>query len=51
MICRMPCKFDLMFWQTEDGDVIDCVDIEKQPALDHPLLKGHKIQVLHIIST
>lgn len=49
-----------MFWQTEDGDVIDCVDIEKQPALDHPLLKGHKIQVLlsnralhitHIIST
>ncbi|KAF8040700.1 hypothetical protein BT93_B2817 [Corymbia citriodora subsp. variegata] len=31
--------------ETEDGDVIDCVDIEKQPALDHPLLKGHKIQM------
>ncbi|KAF8393477.1 hypothetical protein HHK36_021721 [Tetracentron sinense] len=28
-----------------DGDVIDCVDIYKQPAFDNPLLKNHKIQV------
>lgn len=28
------------------GDVIDCVDIYKQPAFDHPLLKDHKIQVI-----
>ncbi|KAF8393478.1 hypothetical protein HHK36_021722 [Tetracentron sinense] len=27
-----------------EGDVIDCVDIYKQPAFDHPLLKNHKIQ-------
>ncbi|XP_020112704.1 uncharacterized protein LOC109727171 [Ananas comosus] len=27
-----------------DGDIIDCVPIDKQPALDHPLLKDHKIQ-------
>ncbi|KAG4962585.1 hypothetical protein JHK82_039275 [Glycine max] len=30
--------------QSEDGDVIDCIDINKQPAFDHPALKGHKIQ-------
>ncbi|XP_073222213.1 protein neprosin isoform X2 [Cicer arietinum] len=27
-----------------DGDLIDCVHKKKQPALDHPLLKNHKIQ-------
>ena len=31
--------------QTEYGDIFDCVDINKQPALDHPLLKNHKVQV------
>ncbi|RWW62771.1 hypothetical protein BHE74_00030103 [Ensete ventricosum] len=31
--------------QSEDGDIIDCVDIYKQPALDHPLLKNHIIEV------
>lgn len=29
--------------QSEDGDVIECVDIYKQPSLDHPALKNHKI--------
>ncbi|KAK9141963.1 hypothetical protein Syun_011363 [Stephania yunnanensis] len=31
--------------QSEDGDIIDCVDIYKQPAFDHPALKNHKIQM------
>ncbi|XP_016468259.1 protein neprosin-like [Nicotiana tabacum] len=31
--------------QSEDGDVIDCIDIFKQPALSHPALKNHKIQM------
>ncbi|KAK4358452.1 hypothetical protein RND71_020681 [Anisodus tanguticus] len=31
--------------QSEDGDVIDCIDIFKQPALYHPALKNHKIQM------
>ncbi|XP_027192647.2 protein neprosin-like [Cicer arietinum] len=26
-----------------DGDIIDCVISHKQPAFDHPLLKGHKL--------
>ncbi|KAA8522692.1 hypothetical protein F0562_009146 [Nyssa sinensis] len=26
--------------KSEDGDVIDCVDIYKQPAFDHPLVKS-----------
>ncbi|KAL5990291.1 hypothetical protein ACLOJK_011188 [Asimina triloba] len=30
--------------QSPDGDIIDCVHRHKQPALDHPLLKNHKIQ-------
>ncbi|XP_042380199.1 uncharacterized protein LOC121972611 [Zingiber officinale] len=29
----------------KDGEVIDCVDIYKQPALDHPLLKDHIVQM------
>ncbi|XP_051119599.1 uncharacterized protein LOC127243555 [Andrographis paniculata] len=31
--------------KSEDGDIIDCVDMFKQPAFDHPALKGHKIQL------
>ncbi|XP_068646098.1 protein neprosin-like [Aristolochia californica] len=30
--------------KTEYGDIFDCVDIHKQPAFDHPLLKNHKLQ-------
>ncbi|KAK1290254.1 hypothetical protein QJS10_CPB18g01887 [Acorus calamus] len=30
--------------ESPDGDIIDCVHKRKQPALDHPLLKDHKIQ-------
>lgn len=35
----------IFFLQTKYGDTIDCVDIYKQPAFDHPLLKDHKIQL------
>ncbi|XXG48237.1 hypothetical protein AAC387_Pa02g2744 [Persea americana] len=31
--------------KSEDGDIIDCIDIYKQPAFDHPLLKNHTIQM------
>ncbi|CAM0909234.1 unnamed protein product [Alopecurus aequalis] len=31
--------------KTEDGDVFKCIDINTQPALEHPLLKNHKIQM------
>lgn len=31
--------------KSEDGDIIDCIDIYKQPAFDHPSLRHHKIQV------
>ncbi|KAG7956575.1 hypothetical protein I3843_11G130800, partial [Carya illinoinensis] len=33
-----------MSFQTEYGDIVDCVDIYKQLAFDHPLLKNHTIQ-------
>ncbi|XBI49412.1 hypothetical protein VPH35_112979 [Triticum aestivum] len=29
----------------EDGDVYDCIDLNEQPAFNHPLLKDHKIQM------
>ncbi|XVF59078.1 hypothetical protein PTKIN_Ptkin07bG0245900 [Pterospermum kingtungense] len=32
-------------FQTEHGDILDCIDIYKQHAFDHPLLKDHKIQM------
>ncbi|KAI3964245.1 hypothetical protein MKW92_012151 [Papaver armeniacum] len=31
--------------QTELGVIYDCINIYKQPAFDHPLLKNHKIQM------
>ncbi|CAH2044447.1 unnamed protein product [Thlaspi arvense] len=31
--------------KSEDGDIIDCVDIHKQHAFDHPALRNHKIQM------
>ncbi|WJX64848.1 hypothetical protein P8452_49581 [Trifolium repens] len=30
--------------QTKSGYLVDCVDINKQPAFDHPLLKNYKLQ-------
>ena len=37
--------FSSVIFQSEDGDIIDCIDIYKQPAFNHPALKNHKIQV------
>ncbi|KAL5824472.1 hypothetical protein ACOSQ3_020535 [Xanthoceras sorbifolium] len=31
--------------ESEVGDVIDCVEINKQPAFNHPLLRNHTIQM------
>ncbi|XP_024007536.1 uncharacterized protein LOC18012160 isoform X2 [Eutrema salsugineum] len=31
--------------KSEDGDIIDCVNIHKQHAFDHPALRNHKIQM------
>ncbi|XP_043700452.1 uncharacterized protein LOC122651211 [Telopea speciosissima] len=31
--------------KTKNGDIYDCVDIKKQPAFDHPLLRNHTIQM------
>ncbi|XP_020271513.1 uncharacterized protein LOC109846677 [Asparagus officinalis] len=31
--------------QGANGEIIDCVDIYKQPAFDHPLLKNHSIEL------
>ncbi|KAL7164531.1 hypothetical protein ACSBR2_040436 [Camellia fascicularis] len=31
--------------KSEDGDIIDCIDIYKQPAFDHPALQNHTIQM------
>lgn len=30
---------------SEDGDIVDCIDIYEQPALNHPLLKNHTIKM------
>ncbi|KAF5207766.1 Nep-interacting protein [Thalictrum thalictroides] len=32
-------------FETEYGDIYDCIDIYKQPAFDHPALKNHTIQM------
>ncbi|XP_010054837.2 uncharacterized protein LOC104443194 [Eucalyptus grandis] len=42
MMSRPPVKTIV----TAEGDTIDCIDIDKQPSLEHPLLKNHKVQVV-----
>ncbi|XP_068651763.1 protein neprosin-like [Aristolochia californica] len=38
-------KFTVKTIETADGDTIDCVDIYRQPAFDHPSLRNHTIQM------
>ncbi|XP_018725568.2 uncharacterized protein LOC104439075 [Eucalyptus grandis] len=45
---RTMNKPSIKTFLTKEGDTIDCVDINKQPALDHPLLKDHKVQVVSL---
>ncbi|KAG4963176.1 hypothetical protein JHK84_040253 [Glycine max] len=33
---------------TNFGYIVDCIDINKQPAFDHPLLKYHKLQIAEV---
>ncbi|KAL3745005.1 hypothetical protein ACJRO7_014159 [Eucalyptus globulus] len=50
---RTMNKPSIKTFLTKEGDTIDCVDINKQPALDHPQLKDHKVQTkpnLHVTS-
>ncbi|CAH8275617.1 unnamed protein product [Arabidopsis lyrata] len=35
----------LKSFQTEPGYILDCIDIQKQLAFDHPLLKNHSIKL------
>uniref|UniRef100_A0ACD5ZAU0 Uncharacterized protein n=1 Tax=Avena sativa TaxID=4498 RepID=A0ACD5ZAU0_AVESA len=32
--------------EMDGGDIFDCVDVNLQPAFNHPLLKDHKIQMV-----
>ncbi|XP_030457433.2 uncharacterized protein LOC115678232 [Syzygium oleosum] len=50
---RMMNKPPVKTFVTEEGNTIDCIDIDKQPSLEHPLLKNHKVQkdpTLHFTS-
>ncbi|KAG6505615.1 hypothetical protein ZIOFF_037980 [Zingiber officinale] len=38
-------KYTLKTIQTITGDLFDCIDMYKQPAFDHPLLKNHTLQL------
>ncbi|KAL1087953.1 hypothetical protein V6Z11_D08G218000 [Gossypium hirsutum] len=38
-------KSPVKSFKTDYGDIFDCIDIYKQHAFDHPLLKDHKVQV------
>ncbi|KAF8041617.1 hypothetical protein BT93_A0271 [Corymbia citriodora subsp. variegata] len=41
---KMMSKPPVKTFVTAEGDTIDCIDIDKQPSLEHPLLKNHKVQ-------
>ncbi|MBA0853396.1 hypothetical protein Goshw_016903 [Gossypium schwendimanii] len=38
-------KSPVKSFKTDYGDIFDCIDIYKQHAFDHPLLKHHKVQM------
>ncbi|XP_021730434.1 uncharacterized protein LOC110697361 [Chenopodium quinoa] len=38
-------KPPIISFQKDDGSIIDCIDIYKQPAFDHPKLKNHRLQM------
>ncbi|KAJ4836359.1 hypothetical protein Tsubulata_025915 [Turnera subulata] len=38
-------KVPVRSFQNEDGSIFDCIEMNKQPAFDHPLLKNHTIQL------
>ncbi|XP_043700412.1 uncharacterized protein LOC122651159 [Telopea speciosissima] len=45
-LCYLKTEiYAIVFVQTKYGDIYDCVDIKKQPAFDHPLLRNHTIQM------
>ncbi|GAB4856850.1 hypothetical protein Ancab_014770 [Ancistrocladus abbreviatus] len=39
----MECLLDM--YHTKYGDIFDCINIYKQPSLDHPLLENHTLQL------
>ncbi|KAL3747067.1 hypothetical protein ACJRO7_015928 [Eucalyptus globulus] len=41
---QIMTKSPMKTFVTKEGDTIDCIEIDKQPALEHPLLKNHQIQ-------
>ncbi|XP_039165800.1 uncharacterized protein LOC120292018 [Eucalyptus grandis] len=41
---QIMTKSPMKTFVTKEGDTIDCVEIDRQPALDHPRLKNHQIQ-------
>ena len=43
-MCACACVVHC--FQSPDGDIIDCVVSHKQPAFDHPLLRGQKPLVI-----
>ena len=43
-VTDLACTFGF-FWQSPDGDVIDCVPAHLQPAFEHPKLRGQKPEV------
>ncbi|XP_057525479.1 uncharacterized protein LOC130804867 isoform X1 [Amaranthus tricolor] len=45
MLANSINKSVVMSFQTSYGDIFDCVEIYKQPAFDHPLLRHHSIQM------
>ncbi|CAM0944466.1 unnamed protein product [Alopecurus aequalis] len=42
---KMLNKPYVISFKVNYGIIFDCVDIYKQPAFDHPLLKDHKLQI------
>ena len=41
----------LGWFQSPDGDIIDCVPSHHQPAFDHPMLQGQRPMVLSSIAS
>lgn len=45
LVCNNIFVLSFCRQQTEHGDSVDCIDIYKRRAFNHPMLKNHTIQV------
>ncbi|CAF2126214.1 hypothetical protein HID58_010943 [Brassica napus] len=43
VVARTAATLPVVTIMSPDGDIVDCININEQPAFDHPLLRNHTV--------